>query len=80
MQKLAAGGAGLDGGRDGKQARESHYKIKRAAEDTQGATDGIVTDAANDSASNPQRLIQLEGKRQGGWSASCDAIPHGRPF
>jgi hypothetical protein len=35
------------------------------AGDAQDATDGIVTDAAKDAASNPQRLLQLEGEEAG---------------
>ena len=79
MQELAARGAGLDGGRDGQQARETTAKIKRAG-DAQDATDGIVTDAAKDAASYPQRLLQLEGEEVGWLVSLLRRHALGRPF
>ena len=54
-------------------------KIKRAG-DAQDATDGIVTDAANDAASNPQRLLQLEGEEAGWLVSLLRRHALGRPF
>ena len=54
-------------------------KIKRAG-DAKDATDGIVTDAAKDAASNPQRLLQLEGG-EAGWLVNLLRLHAlGRPF
>jgi len=63
-QELAARGAGSDGGRDGQQARERHYKIKRAG-DAQEANGGIVTDAAKGAASKRSRSLASTGDIKG---------------
>ena len=54
-------------------------KIKRAG-DEQDATGGIVTDAAKDAASNPQRLLQLEGEEVGWLVSLLRRHALGRPF
>ena len=54
-------------------------KIKRAG-DAQDATDGIVTDAAKDAASYPQRLLQLEGEEVGWLVSLLRRHALGRPF
>ena len=54
-------------------------KIKRAG-DAQDSTDGIVTDAAKDAASNPQRLFQLEEEEVGWLVSLLRRHALGRPF